>query len=247
MRVGVAVGIGLSSLVVACSQGDGSGVGAPSSAGKTGGGVGGAAGTTGNAAAGAGASAAGRGGSGNGANGGGGGARSGAGGNGAGGTGAGRAGAAGAGGSAQEGSEYADLYRVADSVCRTGKVDVELNLTGVTLNGIGFLAQTFDDVVDGDTRRLRVANFGDAFVLELAWPAAASGGVEVEASGVLLSTSKPEVNVCFEGKAIVGKDVGGGELFHLVAARDVRAANADGTCTATALSGTVVACTPNEK
>lgn len=72
---------------------------------------------------------------------------------------------------------------------------------------MSFVARSSEAVVEGDVRRLRLADLADAFVLDLAWPASANGGVEVEASGVLVSSRKPEVKLCFEGKAIVGKDV----------------------------------------
>lgn len=147
----------------------------------------------------------------------------------------------------EDASEYADLYKLANTVCRSRSADVELKLTGIMLNGLGFQTHTFEDVVVGDMRHLKVGDLGDASVLSLTWPASASGGVEVEASGVLVSTSEPEVNVCFEGKAIVAKDRGKGELFHLVASRNARVANADGTCTDTALTGTVTLCTANQK
>jgi hypothetical protein len=154
-------------------------------------------------------------------------------------------GVAGVGPSAQEQSEYADLYRTVEAGCRTRSVQVVPALTGVKLNGFGTIAYSFEEVVEGDVRHISWTDPTKSDTLRLAFPASAGGGVEAEASGVLVSKGAPELNVCFEGKAIVGKDFQG-EEFDLVASRDVKVANADGTCTDTQLAGSLVLCAPNQ-
>lgn len=142
-------------------------------------------------------------------------------------------------------SEFNELYEQMEGLCRSaGYVAIQLDLPSTTITGgVGFIARSSDDVVEGDLRHLTLEQFPPGFEVRLTWPASATGGVEVDASGALLSGDEPEYNLCFVGKALVEKELQG-EPFHIVASDDVTVANADGTCSDTKVTGTVAFCAP---
>jgi len=145
------------------------------------------------------------------------------------------------------GFEFDELYEQMEGLCRSGgHVAVQLDLPGTTITGgVGFIARSSDDVVEGELRHFTLAQQPPGFEVRFTWPASAAGGVQADASGVFLSKARPEYNLCFVGNALVGKDVQG-ETFHLVASDDVTVANEDGTCSDTKMGGTVAFCAPGE-
>lgn len=133
-----------------------------------------------------------------------------------------------------------------ERLCRPGGyVDVELDLPSAIVGGVGLIARSSDDVVVGEIRHLTYEEIPPNFEIHFSWPASAEVGVEVEASGVLLSRGRPEYNLCFVGKALVGTDIEG-KSFHIVASDDVTIANDDGTCTITKVAGTAAFCVAAE-
>lgn len=161
--------------------------------------------------------------------------------------GSGATGGGGGSGGSLGGSEFDELYARMEGLCRSGgHVAVQLDLPSTTLTGgLGFIARSSDDDVEGDRRHFTLAQLPPGFEVRFTWPASAAGGVETDASGVFLSSARPEYNLCFAGKALVGKDIQG-QTFHLVASDDVAVANEDGTCSETKVGGTVAFCAPSE-
>lgn len=153
----------------------------------------------------------------------------------------------GSGGTSRGASAFDDHYAMMERLCRPGGyVDVELDLPSTSVSdGVGLIARSSDDVVEGEMRHLTFKEIPPNFQIHFAWPASAEGGVEVEASGTILSSGRPEYNFCFAGKALVATDIEG-DPYHIVASDDVTIANDDGTCTDTKVAGTIAFCVAAE-
>src|SRR5690606_5773279 len=141
---------------------------------------------------------------------------------------------------------FSEVYERMAGLCGTGRyIWASLGLEDAegTQDGLGLIANSGTDSVEGDKRNLFFSTrLGYDFYFS--WSSSAVEGTEVDASGVLLSSDDSAYNHCFSGKAIVGREING-ELFHLVASDDLTLANPDGSCTDTPAAGDVAFCIPD--
>ncbi len=143
-------------------------------------------------------------------------------------------------------SEFSEVYERMAGLCGTGRyIRASLNLedTEDTQDGLGLIASSGTDSVEGDKRNLFFTT-RQGYDFYFSWSSSAAEGTEVDASGVLLSSDDSAYNHCFTGKAIVGREING-EIFHLVASNNLTLADADGTCTDTPAAGDVAFCIPD--